>query len=427
MIEQRTPGCEPIDSRRLRVKRSHAWHVLALVAALVLAATGCTDDVPCRGGACTDPGACVYGGQRYRPGQSFPSTDGCNTCTCSEGGRVACTLRACVPNSCGGLAGTSCRRGQYCSYPPSAQCGAADQTGSCETIPDACDDLYSPVCGCDDKTYSNACEAAAQGVSVASQGECKREDPCADIPKCRLLCPDGTIHPTDDSGCVHTCDCVVAEDPYCAGKSCGDSCAAPFGSPLPTYCDAEGKCRPLPEPPACGGLSWYLTCGGPVCRAEDDPFDSPDIPNCTTQAAGDPCKVADDRCDGVASCGAFLVCTDQDPRSGPCPISRARYKQDIRYLTESERAALHDQVVQMPLASYHYRTAPGGAPELGFIIEDVEPSAAVRGDRVNLYGYLSMAVAAIQEQQTQIQNLERELKLLRSHVDSPEAASMCSE
>ncbi len=32
---------------------------------------------------------------------------------------------------------------------------------------------YNPVCGCDGKTYSNACRADAEGIKYWSQGECK--------------------------------------------------------------------------------------------------------------------------------------------------------------------------------------------------------------------------------------------------------------
>lgn len=39
---------------------------------------------------------CAYDGETYSPGDSFPSTDGCNTCTCGSTGSVGCTKRACA-------------------------------------------------------------------------------------------------------------------------------------------------------------------------------------------------------------------------------------------------------------------------------------------------------------------------------------------
>src|SRR4051812_19743281 len=41
-------------------------------------------------------GTRLYGGTRYHSGDSFPSEDGCNTCSCGAQGDVACTLRACA-------------------------------------------------------------------------------------------------------------------------------------------------------------------------------------------------------------------------------------------------------------------------------------------------------------------------------------------
>jgi hypothetical protein len=45
----------------------------------------------------TAPVTCSYNGKTYSDGASFPSTDGCNTCTCSASG-VGCTKKACTCN-----------------------------------------------------------------------------------------------------------------------------------------------------------------------------------------------------------------------------------------------------------------------------------------------------------------------------------------
>lgn len=76
---------------------------------------GCGSDgaVACTAMACldggpdvaADAGTCTYGGHTYSVGDKFPATDDCNTCTCGEGGAVACTKCACVPLDAGGDGG----------------------------------------------------------------------------------------------------------------------------------------------------------------------------------------------------------------------------------------------------------------------------------------------------------------------------------
>ena len=58
---------------------------------------------PLLGGGCSfissQETACAYDGVRYEVGDSFPATDGCNTCSCQSDGSIACTEIACAVNN----------------------------------------------------------------------------------------------------------------------------------------------------------------------------------------------------------------------------------------------------------------------------------------------------------------------------------------
>jgi hypothetical protein len=76
--------------------------------------------------------------------------------------------------TCGGIIGKQCPSAmQFCKL-PDGQCKVADAQGTCTTKPQICPKIFKPVCGCNGKTYGNACEASAAGVSVQSQGHCPK-------------------------------------------------------------------------------------------------------------------------------------------------------------------------------------------------------------------------------------------------------------
>jgi hypothetical protein len=103
-------------------------------------------------------------------GQWYPTTCGPANCDWPMG---PCDTEPPEPQHCGGFAGLTCDGGLYCHYEQADYCGYADAMGTCQDPPEACAEIYSPVCGCDGQNYSNACEANAAGTSAKQAGDCE--------------------------------------------------------------------------------------------------------------------------------------------------------------------------------------------------------------------------------------------------------------
>lgn len=90
--------------------------------------------------------------------------------------RQACGGTAGPPPPSGQVCGTRgaqpCTGGTFCAWPESAHCGATDRPGVCMTRPSVCTRELKPVCGCDGKTYPNACAAHTATISIDHAGPC---------------------------------------------------------------------------------------------------------------------------------------------------------------------------------------------------------------------------------------------------------------
>jgi Kazal-type serine protease inhibitor domain len=182
---------------------------------------------------------------------------------------------AVVGSECGGLRGEQCESGQYCDFAADAVCGAADSTGSCETIPEACTEQFEPVCGCDGVTYDNACFAHAAGVSAASEGECNAVGgsvcggllgaQCAQGEFCSFS-PDAFCGAADQTGTCEAvpdaCDSVLLPVCGCNDTTYDNACEANRAG---VSVARGGGCDAPPSGNVCGGLLGGQCAGGEFC------------------------------------------------------------------------------------------------------------------------------------------------------------------
>ncbi len=72
---------------------------------------------------------------------------------------------------CGGPGHARCAPGLFCQKDVGV-CQRPDAWGVCARKPRFCDFIEDPVCGCNGRTYTNACTASENGANIARKGAC---------------------------------------------------------------------------------------------------------------------------------------------------------------------------------------------------------------------------------------------------------------
>lgn len=271
---------------------------------------------------------------------------------------------------------------------------------ACSSTPDGSDLTESPT------------DTDSSELKICSAADC---GPALGMPT--LLCSDGSTG-------GNTGRCIKKKGTKCHWEI--RSCPEPKPTPVPTTdppepvpppkvdCNAKGAC-PGPAPGAPSQLCWDGSTAGPTCVDSGGKCgwkitSCPPVPP-ELACGANVCKKGQTCCSGIPF--PQPTCID----GMMCPISQRTHKKDIAYLSETDRQRLNDELMSFRLATYRYKSeAPTEREHLGFIIDDVAPSAAVlqSGERVDMYGYQTMAVAALQTQATEMAKLRRELDELKS-------------
>lgn len=200
--------------------------------------------IPCGSDAGVE---CLYDNKPYPLGASFPSADGCNTCSCTAGGMIACTERACADSGMPADGGTDAPGMCFDANGKTAPCAPdGGPAGVCMPgVDQSCNDnvMMNSIAG---KCRPDATCDCGAGTKNPATGRCV---PSGTAAGCTY---DGVTYPvgskfmcTVDAGCndgVCVCATPGVTVPLCGGEpvpACGFDAVYIYGQigGLVTYSD----------------------------------------------------------------------------------------------------------------------------------------------------------------------------------------------
>ena len=203
----------------------------ALSAGMVLGLFGLLASFAGCSGSVKNTGDCSYKGKQYTTGITFPAGDGCNQCSCSEQGEVACTRTACVPDS-----GTYCTVGEQ-RYAVGQQvssdgcntciCTSSGEVGctarACVDAGSACDSLVSEMNA--ELSSVQMCKSAADCGQAIPGSSCGCTHDLIARKDANLSAYSALKAKVSELGCASeggsTCDCPNADGFACINNVCG--------------------------------------------------------------------------------------------------------------------------------------------------------------------------------------------------------------
>lgn len=148
---------------------------------------------------------------------------------------------------------------------PPLVCNEDAGDGECKPPPvDACTCTlqWAPVCGVNDKTYGNACQANCAKVKVAHRGECD-DDACVCPEIYAPVCGEDGV--TYDNSCAARCaDASIDHEGRCKVGECSENADCAEGEvchPDSHECQAECTISCLRSDPVCGRDGVTYDCG----------------------------------------------------------------------------------------------------------------------------------------------------------------------